>query len=137
MGQCFQDEYMSMYNICAVLNEDFTLSKSMNIKPSSYTYGGEKLEFKYMFTKSSIYQISLCQKEKQNSKLVVEIFNHHDKMAASSYSHSHKRYYKKIFFICKATGVYYLKYYYTGGTPTCGVSVLGVRNYSMDKKSKF
>ena len=127
-GQCLDVDYMELYNDCSSLKPDFSLVKTTNVKPGMFKYGGEKVEFKYMFTKGSTYLISLCDRARPGSYFEVEVYNRNHKLVASNYSHTHEKHYSKIFFPCGATGVYYLKYSFTGGTPSCGVSVVGVRN---------
>jgi hypothetical protein len=125
---------LSLHSQCTNVGEHYTLTKSLDFNSGMFKYGGEKLEYKYMFTKGSTYLISLCNDDLGHNNLVVEVYNRNKRLVASSYVKSRDKHYKKIFFPCSASGTYYLKYYYKNNKPSCGISVVAVRNQALDLK---
>ena len=121
------------FSSCSNLLAKFTLAKSISIKPSMYKYGGEKKEFSYFFSKGSTYVITLCDNNPVSNKVLVDLFDKNKRLIARNYDQTTKKYFNKIYFPCSATGVYYLKYSFQGGKPTCAVSELGVQNHIIKK----
>lgn len=122
-----------LISTCSQMLDKFTLAKSIDIKPSMYKYGGEKVEFSCFFSKGSTYVITLCDENPTSNKLMVDVYDKNKRLITRNFDANNKKYYTKIFFPCSATGMYYLKYSFHGGKPTCGASTLGVQSYTVKK----
>lgn len=133
MAQCFPIDLENIQNNCiGTLKSNFTFTKYFDIEPNKFKYKGDKLEYKQVFSKGYTYCFSLCDKS-NDDRVVIELYDRHKKLLATNYQKQKDKYYSKIFFHCRSTGVYYIKYYFRG-RPTCGVSVLGMHPQHIKKK---
>ncbi|MCI5056093.1 MAG: hypothetical protein MRY83_08295 [Flavobacteriales bacterium] len=133
-AQCDKSGVLGLYSQCTGVSDNYTLTKSLDFNNSMFKYGGEQLEYKYMFTKGSTYLISICPDDMGHDNLVVEVYNRNKNLVASSFVKSRNKFYKKIFFPCSASGSYYLRYYYKNKKPSCAVSVVAVKNKALELK---
>jgi hypothetical protein len=116
---------------CNLMLDKFTFTKSYEIKPSMYQYGGEKKEYSYMFSKGNTYVITIC--DQGSGKLLLDIYDRNKRVVTRNYDELNGKYYTKIYFPCAATGIYYLKYSFKDGKPSCAASSLGVQNLIVKK----
>ncbi len=124
-AQCEISDIDALGNECASKLKNYKYMETTEFRKDLFTYGGEKIEQKKFFSKGNTYMIVLGDKGKDDNKLCVEIYDSHKKLMASSYNEQTKKFFSKIYFVCKSSESYYFKYYFHNNVPTCGVSVIG------------
>jgi len=133
-GQCDQAVIDTYVNDCASSLKAFEYSDAYKLLRNQFTYGGEKIEYKKTFYKGTTYAITLKDASVGNNKLVAEIFDDRHHLVASTHIKHNSKFYSKIYFPCKATGVYYIRYSFNDHKPSCGASVLGFSTDFMKKR---
>jgi len=123
--QCTIKKVKELENTCVSKLKTFEYLSSFPMTPTQFTYGGEKIEFKKNFYKGTTYVFVLNDLSQSTNKLVVEIFDNHHRLVATNHIKNSSKFYAKIFFPCKSTGVYYVRYSYNDDKPSCGFSVMG------------
>ncbi len=113
---------------------DFDFSDSYTISPSKFLYGGEYIEYKKSFFRGTTYSFVLSDQHQDEKRMFVEIYDYNHRLVASSFLKQKNKYYSKIFFPCKSSGTYYLRYGFKDHKPHCGHSVLGFKIIPPKKK---
>ena len=124
LAQCDEDDFMDE---CATRIDKFVFAKSFDINNDLSKKSDGKVEYSYVFSKGTSYSITVCDLNQNGNRMIVDLYDRNRKFVASSYSKRTKKYYPKITYPCNATGVYYLKYRFEGGKPSCGVSIIGFK----------
>lgn len=117
MSQCMDEKLKAS---CSSLLNSYIFVKSFKVNTGS-------TEYSYVFSRGTNYVITVCDEAEANNKMVVELYDRAHKLVASSFDKKTGKQYAKIGYQCSATGVYYMKYSFKGGKPSCGVSVLGFK----------
>jgi hypothetical protein len=120
-AQCDDEDFM---DDCAELLGEYMFVKSFNVEHSKQD---QESEFSYVFSKGTSYVITICDQNTGTDKMVVELYDRNRKLVASNYLKTKKTFYPKIGYPCQATGVYYMKYKFKSGEPSCGVSIIGFK----------
>ncbi len=136
IAQCKESDLKNLENLCASKLKTFEYSNTYLLPKKMFTYGGETIEFKKTFFKGTTYLITLPNSSEVSNKMVVDIFDDHHRKVASNHIKGHERYYSKIFFPCKATSNYFIKYSFSENKPSCGASVIGFSSDFLKQKQK-
>lgn len=134
IAQCNEKGMDNLYDETVNDLKTFEYSDVFKINQGMFTYGGEKVEFKKNFYKGTTYLIILKDRSADHHKMMVEIFDSSKRLVATSHNKHNGKFYHKIYFPCKATGSYYLKYSFYNSDPTCGTSVVGFKTTETKKK---
>lgn len=117
---CSSDAF---YNECATKLEKALFIKAFEVESKTFKKGETSIEYNYVFSKGTTYLITSCDKEE--SPMIIELYDRNQKLIASNYDKVKKKFYPKIAYPCSATGVYYLKYKFKSNQEACGISMLG------------
>ncbi|GAB4400247.1 MAG: hypothetical protein OHK0053_21630 [Microscillaceae bacterium] len=101
----------------AKLPKGYTFLKSFGIngiqKPT--------VEYSYIFSRNSAYIITLDNGGTDG--MIVELYDSNKKFVATSYAKG--KFYQALIYECKATGIYYMKFYFKDTNRRCAAGVLG------------
>ena len=109
--------------------KEFIFSKTRFIEINS-SADQKNANYLVILSKGTTYVVTVYEpdKNKNQGKLVVSLYDNKDRLIMSSYSLATKKYYNKITFTCNATGTYYLAYLFDGdGFKGCGASAFGFK----------
>ena len=120
-AQCDDEDFL---DDCAEMLGEYVFVKSFNIEQSKQN---EITEYSYVFSKGTSYVLTICDQNSGEDKMIVELYDRSRKLVASNYDKRSKKFYPKIGYPCSATGVYYMKYKFKSGKPSCGVSIVGFK----------
>ncbi len=102
------------------LGDGFHFLKSYLIDSDNGTR--DKVEYSYVFTRGTMYQINLCMANEAGPMTMVSILDgSRNKMATNK---TDTQWVPVISFLCNATGIYYLQYTLENGA-SCAGSALG------------
>ncbi len=127
IAQCDDEAFLDN---CAQRLDDFTFLKAYKLTEKEIKDGKKTkgVEYSYVFSKETMYKLTVCDNKESDSKMIVNLYDRNRKLIASNYDRKTKRSYPSIGYKCKATGVYYLTYNFKGADDSwdgCGVSILG------------
>ena len=109
--------------------KEFIFSKTRFIEINSPA-DQKNANYSVILSKGTTYVVTVYEPEKNKNqgRLVVSLYDNKDRLIISSYSLASKKYYSKITFTCNATGTYYLTYLFDGdGYKGCGASAFGFK----------
>lgn len=82
------------------------------------------------FSKGLEYLITTCDYGEADNRMVVELLDRHDQKILSNYLPSQKKVFDKLAFKCRSSGVYSLRFYFTGNSGKgCGLSMIGFKPF--------
>ena len=99
----------------------FNFLKSYKIEKGGKDY----VEYSYVFTKGTQYQINVCAGGETTDGIVVTLFDSNRNKVATSKIGS--QIVAAMTYPCANTGIYYIQYTFDGSTNYCGGSALGFK----------
>ena len=108
----------------AKLSKGFVHKKTINLNQSSMSGGSSN--FKFNFTKGSLYQIHMSNFRGEQKSVKIELYDKNGQLVASNFDENSGRYWP-IGYACRFSGEYSLKVTFQNNPQSCGVFVLGER----------
>lgn len=120
-AQCDSELYSNM--ALKKLSEGFTFIKSFKVDGK----GGIRKEIEYtcVFSKDTQYKVIMEGKDDGANGIVVTLFDAKREQLASSFNNN--KFYAGWTYLCKATGIYYLRFTFKDSHSFCGGAVLGFK----------
>lgn len=105
------------------MQDGFTFLKSFKIDGQ----GGakQKVEYSYVFSKDTQYNLNICANGSGTDGIVVTIYDSKRQMVSTNYNNG--KFYPGFVYPCNATGIYYITFTFNGSASYCGGSVLGFK----------
>ncbi|WMJ72053.1 hypothetical protein RCC89_02535 [Cytophagaceae bacterium ABcell3] len=105
----------------AELSDGYTFLKTHKIESTESV-----LEYSYVLSKNTNYMIKVCNNEGAQQRITITLLDSNRKEVATNYDKKNDTFNPAIFYDCKATGVYYIKYAYEN-LENCSLSVLAFK----------
>ncbi|TAD99356.1 MAG: hypothetical protein EAZ97_08965 [Bacteroidetes bacterium] len=105
------------------LNDGYTFIKSFKIDGK----GGQRKDIEYtcVFSKDTKYRIIMQSKDDAATGIVATLFDAKRVELATSFQAN--KFYEGWIYVCKATGIYYLRFSFKDSNSYCGGAVLGFK----------
>ena len=120
-GQCNTKELAS--NCVSQVQNGFTFLKSFSIDGNRGSR--EKVEYSYVFSKDTQYNLNICSGSENTDGIVVTIYDSKRRVASTNFANN--KIFPGIIFACKATGIYYITFTFEDSQNFCGGSVLAFK----------
>ena len=120
-AQCNSQEMVS--SCIPKVMDGFTFLKSFNIDGNNGSR--EKVEYSYVFSKDTQYNLSICSGGENTDGIIVTIYDSKRRVASTNFANN--KIFPGIVYACKATGIYYITYTFERSQNYCGGSVLAFK----------
>ncbi len=120
-----QDCDSELYSNMALkkLTDGFTFIKSFKVDGKGGTR--KDIEYTCVFSKDTKYKVILQSKDSEATGVIATLFNSKREQLATSYNNG--KFYTGWTYVCKATGIYYLRFSFKDSHSFCGGAVLGFK----------
>ncbi len=120
-----QDCDSELYSNMALkkLTDGFTFIKSFKVDGKGGTR--KDIEYTCVFSKDTKYKVILQSKDGEATGVIATLFNSKREQLATS--HNNGKFYTGWTYVCKATGIYYLRFSFKDSHSFCGGAVLGFK----------
>ncbi len=120
-GQCNTQELSS--NCVSKVKDGFIFLKSFSIDGNNGSR--EKVEYSYVFSKDTQYNLNICSGEENTDGIIVTIYDSKRRVASTNFANN--KIFPGIIYTCQATGIYYIVYTFDNSLNFCGGSVLAFK----------